>query len=173
MTPKRKTDVGYTCLIAWATFFSYKILERSGYLLARRKHWKKKKAGGSDPQEELFLLLDERLRLPRKGKDTSNTTLNKPFLPALDLQDLRGALHASSEFRSFSASVGENVLEAPEGANSELTGASELTAREVQSSQSTRGTNALAIAVFVGSSVLGAIVILNTLVQQLKCSFRL
>jgi len=27
---------------------------------------KKNTTGGSDPQEELFLLLDERLRLPRK-----------------------------------------------------------------------------------------------------------
>ncbi|GAB4845202.1 hypothetical protein Ancab_038613 [Ancistrocladus abbreviatus] len=61
-----------------------------------------------------------------------------PSNPACDVDLLLS--DQSSEVRSSPANVGENVLGALEGANSELNGSSELIAREereVQSSQST------------------------------------
>jgi hypothetical protein len=87
------------------------------------------------------------------GLPEHGTRRNQPLLPSVDLADLRRAIHG-------------DLLEAPEGAHSELARAGELTTGEVregQSSQSRRAANARAIALLVGSSVLGVIVSVHAL----------
>lgn len=90
--------------------------------------------------------------LPEHG-----TTINPPFVPALDFDDLRRTLHASIQDGISSTDVGGNVVEAPGGAHSELAVAS----------QSTRAAKAKAIAVLVGSSVLSVIVTLNAIALKI------